>query len=294
MMDSFHNPFYSIGCPVWNCDDWRGWVYPKSSGRDRWLSHYSHLFNTVEGNSTFYGLPALETVQGWAHKTREGFLFCFKFPGELTHQQALEGFTLSTLDHFLKILDVLNQAQRLGPSFIQLPPTFGPSRKEFLFRFLDQLPEAYPYAVEVRHPDWFREPHQEDLTRELASRQVDRVIFDSRPLFSRPPSDATEQESQRRKPRLSVAFSATASRPMLRLIGRNNVGELHEWIPEWVNTIANWVEQGKRPIVFTHTPDDQFAPNFARMLHDGLVRRLSSLTPLDQWPHQAPIQRQLF
>ncbi|MEM9410921.1 MAG: DUF72 domain-containing protein, partial [Planctomycetota bacterium] len=76
---------YRIGCPVWSCPQWRGSVYRPKSPRTNWLREYSEVFTTVEGNSTFYGLPKLETFQRWADETADHFRFVLKFPRSITH-----------------------------------------------------------------------------------------------------------------------------------------------------------------------------------------------------------------
>jgi uncharacterized protein YecE (DUF72 family) len=74
-MDAYH-----LGCPVWACKQWQANLYTRRSDRDQWLDQYSQVFNTVEGNSTFYGLPDPKTVERWAHLTHDGFRFALKFP----------------------------------------------------------------------------------------------------------------------------------------------------------------------------------------------------------------------
>src|SRR4051812_44448356 len=78
-----------LGCPVWASADWLGTVFTADAKRSDWLRQYATAFNTVEGNSTFYGLPKLETVERWAHDTPPGFQFCLKFPRIISHEHEL-------------------------------------------------------------------------------------------------------------------------------------------------------------------------------------------------------------
>lgn len=292
-MSSFHNDRYLLGCPVWNCPDWRGSIYPPRAARESWLSYYSQMFGTVEGNTTFYGLPAHETVHHWGKRAAAGFQFCLKFPGSITHEHQLMNCG-QPLSAFLDCLQILEEHSCLGPSLLQLPPGFGPQQMPTLVRFLDLLPDRFPYAVEVRNPEWFEALALQRLEQVLRERVMDRVIFDSRPLYSLPASDSSEQESQRRKPRLPVQLTATANQPMLRLIGRNRLEEIEPWLDPWCDAIAGWIQQGMRPVVFAHTPNDGLAPQFAMMLHNRLCEHLPDLHPVQEWPHQPPVQRQLF
>ena len=217
-----------IGCPVWSCPQWRGTVYGVKARKDDWLNHYSRTFNTVEGNSTFYGIPKLETFQRWADQTEDGFQFALKFPRVISHEKLMQDVDLEA-GQFLKGLDVLHNADRLGPTFLQLSPTFDPSRFNVLSQFLRRLPDEFPYAVEVRHPDWFESQAEKELEQLLREQQIDRVIFDSRPLYSAPPSDEFEEKSQQRKPKVPIRTTITGSNPMLRFIGRNEVSRTQNY-----------------------------------------------------------------
>ena len=99
---------------------------------------------------------------------------------------------------------------------------------------------------------------------------IDRVIFDSRPLFSAPPTNEIEQAAQTRKPKVPVRTEVTGSNQILRLIGRNDVSAVQPWVNEWSETIYGWFAEGKSPYVFAHTPDDAFAPKLAKMLSEKL------------------------
>ena len=61
------------------------------------MPQYASVFDTAEGNATFYGLPSAETVARWAAEAPETFRFCLKFPRVVTHDHALAGPTAATL-----------------------------------------------------------------------------------------------------------------------------------------------------------------------------------------------------
>lgn len=292
-------PRLSIGCPVWGCERWRGTLYTAKATRDEFLAQYSAAFHTVEVNSSFYALPVPEIVEGWAERTAPGFQFCFKFPKALTHDALLvgaEGVTRA----FVHLLRILQQRDRLGPAFLQLPPEFGARHFTALARFLNGWPADLPIAVEVRHPDFFDgEVHEQRLNDLLQSRGMDRCLFDSRALFSAPPTDEAERESQRRKPKSPYRTTVTARRPMVRFVGRNDVTQVQPWIDEWAATLAGWIQQDLHPIIFTHSPDDAFAPEFARILWKAIREQASDLPPLPAWAGdiergQRKTQRTLF
>ena len=108
------------------------------------LSYYATQFDAVEIDSTYYGTPALSTVQGWYKKTPPGFLFAAKVPQFITHERVLlhcdKEFT-----EFLKTMDALGE--KLGPLLLQFG-YFNTSKfksgREFVARlksFLKKLPK---------------------------------------------------------------------------------------------------------------------------------------------------------
>ncbi|MFK7819218.1 MAG: DUF72 domain-containing protein [Planctomycetaceae bacterium] len=284
-----------IGCPVWACDDWVGSLYP-SKDRSTWLRRYSSVFNTVEGNSVFYGLPSIETARRWGEAVAPGFRFSLKFPRVISHDRRLANAESET-ERFLEVLQTLDRFDCLGPSFLQLPPNFSGNQFGILETYLRSLPPHFPFALEVRHADYFdghaTESRLDDLLREL---NIDRCLFDSRPLFSSQPSDEFETESQRRKPRSPYRTTVTGKHPMLRFVGRNDVTkEVVPWIEEWAPIIAHWLDAGLEPFVFAHSPGDKFAPQFAARLYNEIRRHAADLPPLQQWEKPSTqTQKNLF
>lgn len=285
---------YELGCPVWACDGWVGSLY-SSANRRRWLAEYSSVFGTVEGNSTFYGVPDAATFGRWASDTADGFRFALKFPSSITHERELVGAAEQTAE-FVDRLRILQAADRLGPSLIQLPPYFAGRNLVDLQRYLDTLPNDLPLAVEVRHADYFDQgPHERALDKLLAERKIDRALFDTRALFSAPASDPAEEKSQARKPRSPFRTTVTSTRPMVRFVGRNHLPAVDPWIAEWASIVADWIRNGLHPYVFCHAPDDTFAPEFAERFHAKLIEHLPDLPSLTAWPGRvAPKQQSLF
>ena len=62
-------------------------LYPANLERRDWLSYYSHLFNYVEIDTTFYQIPPESMVRNWAMRTPENFRFTAKFPKVITHDK---------------------------------------------------------------------------------------------------------------------------------------------------------------------------------------------------------------
>src|SRR5699024_260648 len=114
---------YHIGCTVWSLREWTGSFFTREARQENFLSQYSSVFNCVEGNTSFYHIPDVQTVKKWGRQTPDGFKFCFKFHQSITHNKRLQN-TEDDIFRFLEVFDPI--ANRLGPFHIQLPPAFSP------------------------------------------------------------------------------------------------------------------------------------------------------------------------
>ena len=86
---------------------------------------------------------------------------------------------------------------------------------------------------------------------------------------------------------------------MLRFIGRDKLELVQPWIDDWAPIVAEWLHAGLSPFVFTHTPNDFFAVEFAQRFHHRLSELVPTLPALPNSPaesrsHKHPQQRQLF
>ncbi len=269
-----------LGAPVWSCRAWAGELWPTATKPADYLHHYARVFNAVEGNATFYAVPRRETAARWRDETPPGFRFCCKLPRTITHERSLVGAERE-LAEFLAVLGELGE--RAGPTMIQLPPTFGPPRLPALAAFLARLPTELRFAVEPRHPAFFDggTAHRE-LEALLRERDTDRVVFDTEVLHGCDDDDEILRAAQSKKPRLPVLEVATASHPVVRIVG---VAQLEACMPafqRWARRAAIWIAEGRTPFLFVHTPDDRDVPRLAVALH-GLVRAhvdVGALPPL--------------
>ncbi|MFO1350768.1 MAG: DUF72 domain-containing protein [Gammaproteobacteria bacterium] len=80
---------YHLGCPVWSNRAWVGNFFSAQAKPADYLRQYASVFNTVEGNTTFYGLPKPETVERWRADAPPEFRFCFKFPRAISRDRRL-------------------------------------------------------------------------------------------------------------------------------------------------------------------------------------------------------------
>ena len=52
-----------LGCPIWSFKGWVGNFYPKGTKPADFLREYARRLTTVEGNTTFYAVPAPKTIE---------------------------------------------------------------------------------------------------------------------------------------------------------------------------------------------------------------------------------------
>lgn len=234
-----------IGCSGWNYDDWRGAFYPQDLPRRRWLERYVESFDTVEVNNTFYRLPELKTVAGWAKTVPPGFLFACKASRYMTHVKRLTNVPWAA-KRFFERLEPLRESGKLGPVLWQLPANFR--RDDGRLRTaLEALPTGR-HAFEFRHPSWFTAP----VYRMLAEHGAALVVADD------PEMPFTTRELTTSWTYVRLHRGSRGRR------GNYSDGE----IETWRRRIAAW---RARVEVFAFFNNDQkaFAPRNARKLAGG-------------------------
>jgi uncharacterized protein YecE (DUF72 family) len=140
-----------IGTSGWSYKDWSGNFYPSDSKQGDYLRYYATRFNTVEIDSTFYGIPRAGTIENWSKAVPDDFKFAAKFPKKITHESDLTGVD-DILHAFLKTIYGLGE--KLGPLLLQFPYSFKPDMADNLFGFFKLLPGDFDYVVEVRNRKW--------------------------------------------------------------------------------------------------------------------------------------------
>jgi uncharacterized protein YecE (DUF72 family) len=154
--------------------------YPEGlTARER-LPFYAERFEAVEVNSTFYGIPAAQTVEQWARVTPEDFTFDVKLhrllsrhagglsslPPDLrararTNERGRVKLTkrleTALADRLLEAVEPLGG--KLATFLLQLTPAFSPKdhRLDELAPLVERLSPVAPVAIELRHRFWLDE-----------------------------------------------------------------------------------------------------------------------------------------
>ncbi len=288
-----------FGCPVWSFKGWVGNFYPKGTKSTEFLREYARRLTAIEGNTTFYAVPAFKTLAAWIEQTPETFRFCPKIPKAISHN----GNLLDYVDRALQFVDVMKPlASRLGPMFLQLPPSYSPRLMDDLSKFLEAWPAEIKLAVEVRHLDWFDAPHRVSLNQLLESRNMARVVIDTRPIRSLKGDAAIEGsvyesllEARENKPDVPVFFERTGNFIFLRFIGHPELEHNLGLIDEWVDYLVPQVEQNADAFIFCHTPDTMNSPDICREFHRRIAEKINiPPLPWDEIQPDIPEQPSLF
>jgi uncharacterized protein YecE (DUF72 family) len=272
---------YHIGTTQWGLKEWVGNFFTENASSDQFLRQYSTVFNTVEGNTTFYRVPDPEIIKRWGDAVPDGFKFCFKIPQSITHYRRLKDVYDETMQ-FIELFDTIRE--HLGPFHIQLSSQFSYNEFSKLDELLNNLPRDYAYALEVRHPDFYDKGKKEShLNHLLKNLNIDRVVFDTRRLHALKSDDPSRKKAQQKKPQIPVRFDPTGSRPFVRFVGANDVLNNEAYLKEWAIVTADWIREGFHPYIFIHAPDTLHAPKLARYFHNELSK-LIELMPMPRWP----------
>ena len=231
-------PGIYFGCPVWGHKPYVGTVYPPGTKQANFLREYGKQFNTIELNSTHYGVPPVAQIEKWADAVPDHFRFCPKWPQRISHRSRIDEY-LPMIDQFLESIYAFGP--KLGTSFLQLPPWFGNDGLPRLHRLLSSLPTDLDVAVEFRHENWFADPV---VTNEafgmLETVGMGAVIVD---VAGR---------------RDVCHMGLTCPRVLVRFTGNNLHPTDFPRATAWVERLVQWMDAGLEQVVFLfHQPDEE-------------------------------------
>ena len=265
---------YRLGLPAWRHPGWEGEYFDDVPDR---LTHYAGVFNTVEGNTTFYATPSSETIQNWRRQL-SGFDFraCFKLPRSVTHERG----TRAELLRFLKMMDPI--LEHAGPFLVQFPDSVGPDQADHIRRILAGLPADIGSALEVRHPDFFT--HETTFNKHFEDSGCFRTIMDTRPVFQHDGSDPAVAEARHRKPDLPVFAMPANNGVLVRLVLHPDERWNADYYTAWSKQVAAWIQSEIDVIMMIHCANNQYCPGMARRFHELLQQDVPDIGALREWP----------
>ncbi|MEZ5392706.1 MAG: DUF72 domain-containing protein [Bryobacterales bacterium] len=135
---------------------WKPDFYPAKVPQAKFLEHYATRLNSVEINYTFRRNPTVSTLEKWIAAVPENFRFSVKAHQRITHFARLKPEAKEATDFFLRAIDPLHEAGKLGVVLFQLPPNLKLDL-ERLEGFLPNLPQDMRCAFEFRNESWYDE-----------------------------------------------------------------------------------------------------------------------------------------
>lgn len=247
-----NGPRVYLGCAKWGRKEWIGKIYPQGTKESEFLDYYVRHYNCIELNATHYKIYTPAEIKKWADKAAgKDFLFCPKFPQQISHYSSLtgiDGLTDAFLDGILAFKD------HLGPIFLQVSERFGPNRKEQLFSYLRSLPTDLSFFLEVRHPAWFSDPAENKaLFHILKDLGIGAVITDT---------------AGRRD---CAHMHLTTPRTFIRYVGNSLHATDYTRIDGWVERMRHWLDKGIEDIYFfMHMHNEATSPELTVYLADKL------------------------
>ena len=266
-----------LGTSGYDYPEWKGVFYPADLKRKDFLPYYSTVFNALELNFSFYGLPTAERLLSFYERSEGRLAFSVKANRLLTHE--ISGGWKDVADDFKAALNPLLQKDCLCAVLFQFPQSFHytDENRIYLARLISEF-EGFPVVIEFRHREWIRE----SVFAGLEERGASLVFCDMPKLKNLPAGNFSGGEA-----RLDTSpfIGKTA---YIRLHGRNenawyakasvqNPGEKNgsgryrydysdAELCEFVPVVQSALVEGKRTAVFFNNhPDGSGAKNAKRL-----------------------------
>jgi uncharacterized protein YecE (DUF72 family) len=149
------------------------------------MKRYFESFRLVELNSTFYGYPRVETVEGWREKAPRDFEFTVKAHQDISHKAKLKmgELSLQAFEQMKQICKILNSKILL----IQTPASFKPDKLADAENFFEKINrESLILVWETRGDAWESGETYERLRRALKNLDVGHVTdpFKAMPAYT--------------------------------------------------------------------------------------------------------------
>ena len=269
---------FFIGCPMWGYKEWVGNFFPAHTPSSEFLHFYSRQLNAVEGNTVFYALPSSEIIARWRQETPATFRICPKVSRIISHEAQLENVRNETM---LFVERMRELGTRLGPAFLQLPPSFDPTHISLLNEFLTEWPSDVRLAVEVRNADFYTEHATQELDMLLNQYNAARVMMDIRPIHTGSLKEQQLLQARERKPNVPLHIAATTDFTFVRYIGHPRMEVNEPFLNNWSEQIEKWLKQGITVYAFCHCPYETHSPEICAALY-ARVNALIPQPPLAQ------------
>ncbi|MFT5723791.1 MAG: hypothetical protein ACI9JN_000908 [Bacteroidia bacterium] len=222
------------GFAKWN-RNYLNTFYPKGIGKKD-LEYYSTQVNCIEMNAFFYRIFPVEVVQKWYDRSDHDFIFCPKIPQSISQFRQLKDCADKTTS-FLE--SISHFKEKLGSCFLQMHPTFKPTKFKDFEQFIINWPTDVKLTVELRHADWYADLNTANaLAQLLEAYHIGHTITDT----------------MGRRDLLHMRMTAPFC--FIRFTGTNQDSDYLR-IDDWINRLKDWYHDGLKEIYFFVHQNDE-------------------------------------
>lgn len=265
---------FLIGTSGYDYPEWKGVFYPQDLKRTEFLSYYASVFNALELNFSFYGMPTPERLFSFYERTEGKLNFSVKANQTLTHQ-----IDFNWKENALAFMDAVKPLQEkdvLSAVLFQFPESFHYTNENRIYLAkMIQAFEGFPCVIEFRHKEWVRESVFDGIEKLKAS-----ICFCDMPQLKNLP-DMNVQNLAENLEECSCPF--IGQNAYIRLHGRNenawytssteNNGSArytydysNDELVQFVPVINNAMNSGKKVhVFFNNHPNGNGAKNGKRL-----------------------------
>jgi len=264
-----------VGTCGFSYRDWVGPFYPPGIKAQAMLPYYAERFSAVEIDATYYAIPKPALFESMSERSPEGFRFCVKAPGSVTHVPSDASPDPADMSAFFECLEPVRRSGKLGAVLAQFPGSFRPNR-DALGR-LELLRREWPgirLVAEFRHRDW----QKDSVLRIVRALDIGWCNVDEPRLDSlmRPESQATSTTGYIRfHGRNASKWWKQERTSAERYDYLYSADELVEWLPR----IAEVADNTDETYVFFNNHRNGQAATNAYQMAELLDLRLAPSTP---------------
>ncbi len=243
-----------VGCAKWSSAELKGF-YPKGTKDE--LAYYSSQFNSIELNATFRKRYFAPQYKKWADATPDGFKFCPKLGGYISHTRRLLDVEES-VDLFVENASAMGD--KLGVPFLQMIDNFDPKDIDRIATFCDNWKYDVPVAIELRKTTWFTDETVADEVNDIFGKcGIINILVDT----------AGRRDMVHMRLTSPIAF--------IRWVGANYDDKDYPRLDEWVDRIADWKKQGLETLYFfVHQNVERESPLLSAYFIEKLNKKIGT------------------
>jgi uncharacterized protein YecE (DUF72 family) len=243
-----------VGCAKWSSAELKGF-YPKGTKDE--LAYYASQFNSIELNATFRKRYFAPQYEKWAAATPEGFKFCPKMGGYISHTRRLQDVEES-VDLFVENASALGD--RMGVPYVQMHDNFDPKDFDRVVNFCENWKYDLDVAFELRKSVWYEDESIADQVQaQFEKCGIIKILVDT----------AGRRDMMHMRLTSPIAF--------IRWVGVNDETIDLPRLDEWVDRIASWKKQGMSTLYFfVHQNVERSSPLLSAYFIEKLNKKIGT------------------